>query len=102
VERDMNVIAKRMPENESLRDLLQKATTSLIRAELLSKADTNPDRISGEEGNLLIEMAADYNCPVDGSGNYLTTTCLRVVMNEAKTYYRQAFTAAVKAGLYSP
>ena len=57
--------------------------------------------MSEEESFALVEMATDYDCPADSSGNISIEGCIRIIMTEAKELQRQAFFAATKAGYYS-
>jgi len=102
VEKDMDALQKRVPESDPLIQHLQTARYSLVRAESFFKAKVEPEKVSEEESFALVEMADDYNCPVDSSGNILMDSCIRIIMGEAKEYQKQAFLVATKAGFYSP
>ncbi len=102
VEKDTDLLRKRIPESDPLMQHLRNARYSLVRAEAFFKAKVEPKTVSEEESFALVEMADDYNCPSDSSGNILMDSCIKIIMDEAKENQRQAFLAATNAGFYSP
>lgn len=102
VEKDMDILRKRLPESDPLTQSLQSARYSLVRAETFYKVRLAPEKVTEEESFALVEMAADYDCPADSSGNFSIEDCIKIIMKEAKEHQRQAFLAATKAGYYSP
>src|SRR6266849_5988885 len=67
IEKETDVLRKRMPESDPVMQHLLNARYSLVRAAAFFKAKVAPKTVSEEGSFALVEMAADYDCPSDSS-----------------------------------
>lgn len=106
VERDVDILRKRVSEDDPLMEHLQDARYRLIHAEFFFKAKAARRRVTKEELNLLTEMAWSYNCTTETREGFtdgiIFDKCITTIMDEAKESQRQAFRVAATTGFYSP